>query len=501
MKLRNYVIALVLPLAAGCSASEQSILQWSPGQGIEPKASVEVQWLMDNDFLSPITEGVGKLQPLGAMMDTFCGDSSELRQEFSEWVSQYAFPKFYTHPAHPNPDGFNLVVTAYSKPYECYQPEFIEWMKKHRGQDDFLLPAARKMNPYKGNLVDPVVGDPVLVNKELLQKTFGYVAVAEQDKITFIGDNRYNPLRWICPINEIHAREQPSWGMRLHSTPDAWQKTVRLLRAAKEEKAEKKIILRYEIELQIDDCRDEMGEDSFRDYLKSGEKGELDLVKQMHANALYYAKGNSRDGVSLLPIQQKMIKKYAETRLEPVNFQLSVGINFRQRDPQYRLAEFMLCTYNQTPVGVFPKEADGKGFLATDCKALNPLVADGGNSGHISWWRLPISILESRALCRGKKSSWHGTDYLKLKKPELKKTVFKGEVDVTEFYRQAIAAKAFPGQRGMWVNRWVGFEGDAPEFQNPDEEHGIDWAFFIFESHGPIKTVAEVRQLDVVITQ
>ena len=212
-----------------------------------------------------------------------------------------------------------------------------------------------------------------------------------------------------------------------------------------------------------------------------------------------YAQGAKKEGVSLLPIQRKMVEKYSKTRLEPVNFQLSVGINFRQRHPNYRLAEFMLCTYNQVPVGVFPDEADGKGFLATDCDAMNPLVADGGNSGDIAWWRLPIDVLDNPALRQGQSSAWQGSDYLDLEEPELDKTVFKGEIDVTEFYRQAIAAKAFPGQRGLWVNRWVGFEGDVADFQNPDEAHGIDWAFFIFESHGPLKVVAQVRKLDVVI--
>jgi hypothetical protein len=109
-------------------------------------------------------------------------------------------------------------------------------------------------------------------------------------------------------------------------------------------------------------------------------------------------------------------------------------------------------------------------------------------------------VLNHEALTGGGTSAWSGTDYLELQRPELKKTVFKGEIDVTEFYRQSLAAKAFPGQRGFWVDKWVGFEGDVPEFRDPDEEHGIEWAFFIFESHGPIKTVAEIRRLDLVMT-
>lgn len=499
----KWIVVLFLPLVVGCSAkeqSEESVLKWAPGKGLEPKPAVEVQWFKENDFLSPNREGVGKLQPLSAVMDTFCGEDKQLRREFSDWVSDYQMAGFYYHPAHPKPEEDNIVVTAYHTPYECYQTKFLKWMKEHRGQDDFLLPAARKMNPYRGDLIDPVVDSLEKVNEVLLQKTFGHVAVASPDQITFIGDNRYNPLRWICPINEIHHREQPSWGMRLHPEDQFWEETTSLLKAAKKGKAKQKIILRYEIALEMEDCREELGEFSFQDYLKSGGQGEVGLLKQLHDNTVKYAGGASRDGITLEPIQQKMVTKYAAKRLEPVNFQLSIGINFRQRHPEYRLAEFMLCTYNQKPVGVFPEEANGKGFLATACDELNPLVSDGGNNGPVAWWRLPIDVLNHAALTGDGQSAWRGTDYLALKKPELEKTVFKGEIDITEFYRQAIAAQAFPGQRGLWVNRWVGFEGDGPD-ANPDEEHGIEWAFFIFESHGPIKTLAEVRQLDVVIVE
>lgn len=475
------------------------VLKWAPGGAEAPQVAVEVQWLMENDYLASGVNGLSKLKPLGAFMDTFCGDDPTLRASFSEWVQGYAYPQFYYHPQHPKPEAETVVVTAYHKPYEALQPAFLDWMQAHRGQDDFLMPAARQLNPYRGALIDPVISDFSAVTEAALQQSFGYLMVAKPESMTFIGDNRYNPLRWICPINEIHAREQPSWGMRLHSTPEAWDTTVELLKAAKTGEADRRIVLRYEIELQIEDHRASMGEFTFADYLASGNEDSVGLLKQMYLNTQAYAAGKSQDGVRLLPIQQKMIAKYAKTRLEPVNFQMSVGINFRQRDPNYRLAEFMLCSYNQVPVGVFPEEGAGEGFLATACDALNPLVSDGGNSGAISWWRLPISILEHPELCQGRPSAWRGSDYIQLEQPELAKTVFAGEIDVTEFYRQAIAAKAFPGQRGLWVDRWVGFEGDVPDFQNPDEQHGIDWAFFIFESHGPLKVVAEVRQLAVVL--
>ena len=499
LKIRIILLGLLALLSACKAERERSVLKWSPGCGEEPRVAVEVQWLMANDYLAEKGDGLLKLQALGAMMDTFCGDDPALRKSFSEWVGQYRFPKFYYHPQHPKPEDENLVITSYNKPYEALQPKFIKWMQTHRGQDDFLMPAARKMNPYKGELIDPVVEDFSSVTEETLQQTFGYVAVAKPDSMTFIGDNRYNPLRWICPINEIHAREQPSWGMRLHSTPKTWKETVSILKATRTGAAEKRILLRYEIGLVIEDCREQMGEFRLQDYLASGKPHSVGLIKQMYLNTEKYKTGAKKDGVSLEPIQRRMIEKYAKTRLEPVNFQLSVGINFRQRDPNYRLAEFMLCAYNQDPVGVFPEEGNGRGFLANGNEAISRLVSDGGNSGNVAWWRLPVDVLEHPELLQGASPAWKGTDYRELTEPSLERTVFKGEIDVTEFYRQAIAAQVFPGQRGFWVKRWVGFEGDVPEFQNSDEEHGIDWAFFIFESHGPLKVTAQVRKLDVVI--
>ncbi|MGB0258229.1 MAG: hypothetical protein ACPGES_06230, partial [Coraliomargarita sp.] len=206
LKTRIILLGLLVLLSACKAERERSVLKWSPGCGEEPRVAVEVQWLMANDYLAEKGDGLLKLQALGAMMDTFCGDDPALRKSFSEWVGQYRFPKFYYHPQHPKPEDENLVITSYNKPYEALQPKFIKWMQTHRGQDDFLMPAARKMNPYKGELISPVVEDFSLLTEETLQQTFGYVAVAKPDSMTFIGDNRYNPLRWICPINEIHAR-------------------------------------------------------------------------------------------------------------------------------------------------------------------------------------------------------------------------------------------------------------------------------------------------------
>ena len=505
MNDRNCLIALMLPFVVGCTSSEESVLQWSPGKGLEPSVAVEVQWLKDNDYLSPQTNGLGRMQPFSAMLDTFCGADRQLREEYSAWASEYAFPEFYYHPAHPKPENTNIVVTAFHSPYECYQTRFLDWMKAKRGRDDFLVPNARKTNPYRGNLVDPVVESRAEVTEELLRKTYGYVAIAKPDSITFIGDNRVNPYRWITPINEVHHREQPSWGMRLHSTPERWAKTAEILQENRiEKKSDQRILLRYEIAVDVVDGRKELGESTLHDYLQRGEDG---LITQMHGNLVKYGidmKGSQGEVFEYL--QGKIVEKFLQARFEPVSFQLVVGVNFKERDDRYRLAEFMLCSYNQKSCIVYPSNdgtENGKlGIYPTANETFNTYVRDGGNSGNSAWWRVPISALNDPALRQDEASAWKSGDpYLEMERPELSQKVFKGEIDVTKFYRQAIATKAFPGQRGFWVRQWVGFEGDVEDQRNPDERHGVEWAFFIFENHGPLKVEAEVRQLDVVISE
>jgi len=466
---------------------------------------VEVQWLKDNDYLSPETNGLGRMQPFSAMLDTFCGSDQVLREEYSAWASEYAFAEFYYHPAHPKPENDNIVVTAFHTPYECYQTRFLDWMKAKRGRDDFLVPNARKTNPYKGNLVDPVVGSRAEVTDELLRKTYGYVAVAEPDKITFIGDNRVNPYRWITPINEVHHREQPSWGMRLHSTPERWAKTAEILQEDRtEKKTDRRVLLRYEIAVDVVDGRKELGEFKLGDYLQRGETG---LITRMHGNLVKYGIDmEGSQGEYFEYLQGKMVEKFLETRFEPVNFQLSIGVNFKERDDRYRLAEFMLCSYNQKSCVVHPSNDETEngrlGVYPTANDGFNKHVRDGGNSGISAWWRVPISVLNDGALTQGEVPAWTSdVPYLEMEKPELRQKVFKGEIDITRFHRQAINTKAFPGQRGFWVRQWVGFEGDVAEQRNPAERHGIEWAFFIFENHGPLKVEAEVRELDVVIIE
>jgi len=504
MNYKKYIAMLAIPFATGCATQEQSVLKWAPGQGIEPKVSVEVQWFKDNDYLSPEKDGMGKLQPFSGVMDTFCGKDQKLKREFSEWVHEYRLPLFYHHPKHPKPADDNIVVTCFSTPYECYQTKFIDWMKNKRGRDDYLVPNARKTNPYKGDLVDPVVSHPILVTDELLKKTNGYVTVAEKNKITFIGDNRVNPLRWICPINEVHHREQPSWGMRLHTPPERWAVSKDILQENRyEKKTDRRVVLKYKVALTVTDGRDELNEWTVHDYLQKGETG---LISQMRDNVVKYAaKGESAEnGRTLEYLQQKLASKYMRTRLDPVNFQAVIGVNLKERDDRYRLAEFMLASYNQESVWVAPKNDGSKhgklGILSTANTQFNKQVRDGACSGNSAWWRVPIDTLNNPELTAGEPSAWtSNSPYIEMESPSLERTVFEGEIDLTAFYRQSLKGKYFPGQRGYWVKQWVGFEGDAADAI--PEEHGVEWAFFIFENHGPLRVDAEIMEFDIVTVE
>lgn len=45
----------------------------------------------------------------------------------------------------------------------------------------------------------------------------------------------------------------------------------------------------------------------------------------------------------------------------------------------------------------------------------------------------------------------------------------------------------------------MGFEGNDPGLANPDERHGIEWAGFIFENHGPFKVKTKINKLNIRI--
>jgi hypothetical protein len=475
-----------------------SILKWTPSTS-KDNVAVEVQWFKANDFISANKdEGVGKLRSFSSVMDTFCGDDPNLRQKFSEWVSnEYQMKDFYYHPAAQKPDDIGAVISAYHTPYECDQAKFINWAKKEQNLNDFLLPSARKMNPWKGNLISPIVESKADIDEMTLMKTNGYVACFADQKAYFLGDNRYNPYRWLTPINEIHHKEQPSWALRVSAKPEHWEDSVSILSKAKTKLEEKRIMLNYKFSLEITDHREDMNEYHVDDYLAKAEGN--GIVNQTYQNAIKYAwNGQSADGKQLEPLQKKMINKFMRTRFEPVNFQVGVGINFNERDERYRLAEFMICTYNQKPSNVYPNSPGHIGFEPTANDTLNPTITDGGNNGAGSWWRAPVDVLDHHELTKGDTSSWlSDNDYLELKEPKLRKRTFTGSIDITKFYHQALKSKFFPGQRGYWVNRWVGFEGDHPPFKNPAEEHGIEWAFLIAESHGPLRFEMEVEEFDV----
>jgi hypothetical protein len=160
----------------------------------------------------------------------------------------------------------------------------------------------------------------------------------------------------------------------------------------------------------------------------------------------------------------------------------------------------MLASWNQRPFDCPPAGPSGQGFLPTACEALNAEVRDGGNNGRGAWTRIPISVLNRPELTRGEASALSAADaYREPVTPELPKTRFRGEIDITQYYRQALRAKFFPGQRGYWVKEWVGFEGDIANLRNEAEPHGIEWGFLIFENHGPFRVEIELRRFEIAL--
>jgi hypothetical protein len=88
-----------------------------------------------------------------------------------------------------------------------------------------------------------------------------------------------------------------------------------------------------------------------------------------------------------------------------------------------------------------------------------------------------------------------GGDYVEIPDGGMKKR-FEGIIDLTNYYVVSRQKQFFPGQRGFWVHKWVGFEGDDPQYRNPREEHGINWLGFIFENHGPFKVSVTIHRLN-----
>lgn len=380
-------------------------------------------------------------------------------------------------------DKTNALVTVYtySKPYQTYQKEFLTWTKNKLGTADFLPPKARANNTYTDNKKCPVF-DATSTTESALQATQGQAIYKDSDNaLTLVMDNRYNPYRWMAPINEVHHIEAPSLALVVRSPAKQIVESEESLNKYLNSASQEELILSYDVELEVEDHSGSMQENTYQDIL-AGSNGQ-DFLSTFLNDVNAFTSDSRVGGGHKLTVQ-----KYLNTRVLPKTFQFSLMVNWKEADGVYRLSEFMLASQNY-------KSSHLPDYQISPQTALNPYFLEGGNGGNVGWHRMNVDGLnlfrnshpELQALSPG-------TRHFEISGASFKQRL-TGTVNLSKYYKLARELQFFPGQRSSWGNGWIGFDGDVAEFKNPSERHGIHWIGAIFEAHGPYKVRLKVKDL------
>lgn len=497
---------------------EQSVLQWSPGCGAPPRVACHVERLKRNDLGLP-GPGLGAFWPYGSLIDAFAGKDPALRRAFQEDFFDLIAEN---HPATLHPGGRhadqpNLNVCTYQVPWEWDQERFLRWIEKNRGLDDFLEPAGRRNIPHRNAIASPMVDDPSEIDAAFLALTHGRAVRASPEELRLHSDNRYNPYRWVGPMNEVQHHEQPSICATIPAAPGVYEDVREHFSEALTGEPSQRLLLRYDLDVEIKDHSRELGEKSIWDFHGTRTlHSPSGVVGQSQWNALMYSAGEESHGHRLSPAQQAFLRRWLDLRYVAANIQLSLMVNFRERDERYRLLELMLLGYQQEPIFFFdeslplpengtfsnPFTLEGNGIIPTAHAGMNRHIVDGGCSGPFAWTRAPISAYCDPEVTENTDEGRfpiirEGGRYIELSSPELARTRLGGIVDITQFHAASRRAGYFPGQRGYWGHGWTGFEGDDPLHRDAGEEHGLEWLGIIFENHGPFSIDCLVRQMDL----
>jgi len=522
-EIRNLLISTVLAgLISLCGCESEAdmkadilgdsvgILKWHPGSEQKPQPIVRVERFKYSDLgIGDLNGRLSEFAPFSSVIDTFVGKNEDLLKKFQSDFIKYMAPRpsLKTEPhtgKHPDcacSDDTNISLYTYLAPYEYDQTVFLKWLRDNTDKDDFIDPAGRKFNDYRGDLICPVVNSAGQVTEDFLKKTFGHGIIFENDSATLLIDNKYNPLRWMAPVNEVHHHEQPAAAMLMGSKQGQWERTAKICRNFLDGDYRQHIYLEYDVELEVEDFREQMNEYNIWDFHGGKPLGDINgIVAKTHYNTQFYSQsGQSACGRTLPTAIQKIITKWLKTRFVPPDIQVSIMTNWAHG--KYRSAEFMIASKNQQRALYDPTEPNGVGVLATSSKELEPYIVDGGNSGNVAWTRFPVDLLKKDVFTRRNPELpviVSGGEYVEIPDGGFKRN-FHGVIDLTAFYVLSRAHKFFPVQRGYWVNEWLGFEGDNPQFRNPDEQHGVSSIGIIFENHGPFKVAAKVNKLNVYV--
>ncbi|NUN04744.1 MAG: hypothetical protein HUU57_03185 [Bdellovibrio sp.] len=422
-----------------------------------------------------------------AVPDFFAGKNNMLLNDFIKQVSDLRSSHFLSasvaYPGCLDKAGSAVTVYTYSKPYQVYQKDFLQWTQNRIGANDFLPPKARSKNELKDNKKCPAFPRAPTQEAEL-KNTQGQAIYRDSDKSLVLAmDNRYNPYRWMAPVNEVHHIEAPSLAVTVRSSAQQIAESEILLSQALSGTPEKDLVLNYDIELEVDDFSASMNEKSFNDILE-GSQGK-DFFSVFLQDIQSFITDSRVGGGHKLTVQ-----KYLNTRVLPQTFQMSLMVNWKESDGVYRLSEFMLASQNY-------KSSLLDDYQVTPQSALNPYILEGGNGGNVGWHRMNVDGLKLF------KDSYpelyplsEGAAHTEIITSSYKQRI-KGTLNLSKYYKLARGLQFFPGQKGAWGNSWIGFDGDVPSFKNSSERHGIHWVGAIFEAHGPYKVKLKIKDLKV----
>ena len=165
--------------------------------------------IQNNDLGITGPDFFGQHAAFGSVVQYFCGDDAALRKEFARTFAKYLVANHDgLYPGYVQPEHANCTLYTYRIPYEYSQDEFQQWLARHTGKRDICEPAGRRFNDYRGPVVCPWLKDGV-PDDAFLKQSFGYAAYVQGRSIVLLCDNRFNPLRWVAPVNEVHHHGSP----------------------------------------------------------------------------------------------------------------------------------------------------------------------------------------------------------------------------------------------------------------------------------------------------
>ena len=282
---------------------------------------------------------------------------------------------------------------------------------------------------------------------------------------------------------------QPALCLTIGGKDGTWERTSQLLQDSLAGKTKRRVVLQYDIELEVADYREDLAEYSLSDYYRGYDLSQepQGIISQTHRNTFEACQGKPFGDRQFSAAQRLLNASWLETRLLNLNLHCSISVNFRQREGVYRLSEFMLAGKSQS----------SRPWNVTPCRFFNAYAVDGGGGYDLAWYRTSIELLRDERFLQAsppqKPVLWEVSPYMEVPDGGLPATRFQGQIDLTRYYALARQHECFPGQKCQAGDGWVGFEGDDPASADPHERHGIEWIGVLFESHRPFRVQATVH--------